>query len=990
MRDRSISETRHVNTNDLLRATCTLFRWPALWPGRRTGEPANRKSWMRMPSLVLPTIAVLLSAGFITHCEAQAQTWIEDSFEDFTDGQLDASGQNVYVSKAGTVRTIHRFDLNGDGYIDLLFNSTHDDYAFIPSTLAEFSGDRKLRTDTLAVEGAISAAIADLNRDGFHDIVFCPSPNGIQRSRQFVRIIWGGEDDWPSHRSGGMLPIHGARALALADLNGDSWPDIVTLNHDAWIPGQPKGNIIRTYWGSEDGFLLSRYRDTGIPAAAALAAGDFDADGHSDIAVAASDGTVHVIWAMKDGGDSPVCDVSKMDLSEKGTACIAAADVDSDGHVDILIGGDTVSIVKGEEGRSWGTVEMVPGLKASHIAVGDVDDDGSSDLVLSHFVQVTAMGGEMTGGTGDANRCVTVLWGGDNGYDPSDVTRLDAPHNIASAIADFDGDGFKDIVCAVHQGKTTYVAESPVFFGAANRRFLRGKEGISSEGAYHVAVVPAVGDQLPRIVVSNSKGGTLREEIPVNLYWGGPDGFDPKRRLKIPFRSGYEATAADFNADGHVDLLLIDAMHGGQGAEDDPWHGANIFWGADGGFDLQRRRTILHEVGAGTSNTADLNRDGFLDIVIGFFERRDKKPTELVIYYGSEKGYVPAHRVAIPCDGRSNSPVIADYDRDGWLDIAVSSFLKDRLHVFWGGPEGFRETRQHGVDIPALIDLEAADLNADGWLDIVACSYHDKVNHHDDSGFSWSINQHNDTGVVLLWGGPRGFRNTNAQWLPGMTTLGPVVADFDADGFLDLFCPHYHAELRRELLPSYLYWGGRKGFHTRRRTNLINDSGADGLAADFDGDGLLDLAVVNHTVHGSHAAAMSKVFYNDGNRFLAPKKIERLPSPGAHWMWNEDMGHIYHRKWEQTYVSSVFEWTGAVTKGRLAFRGKIPGKSKLVFSVRSADTVENLKSARFRDVIDGLFHLAKKDRALQYRATFISDNGDRYPVLDRVVITLAK
>ena len=106
-----------------------------------------------MPSLVLPTIAVLLSAGFITHCEAQAQTWIEDSFEDFTDGQLDASGQNVYVSKAGTVRTIHRFDLNGDGYIDLLFNSTHDDYAFIPSTLAEFSGDRKLRTDTLAVEG---------------------------------------------------------------------------------------------------------------------------------------------------------------------------------------------------------------------------------------------------------------------------------------------------------------------------------------------------------------------------------------------------------------------------------------------------------------------------------------------------------------------------------------------------------------------------------------------------------------------------------------------------------------------------------------------------------------------------------------------------------------------------------------------------------------------------------------------------------------------
>ena len=51
-----------------------------------------------------------------------------------------------------------------------------------------------------------------------------------------------------------------------------------------------------------------------------------------------------------------------------------------------------------------------------------------------------------------------------------------------------------------------------------------------------------------------------------------------------------------------------------------------------------------------------------------------------------------------------------------------------------------------------------------------------------------------------------------------------------------------------EEVPLNLYWGGPDGFRPRRRTALINDSAADGLAADFNRDGLLDLAVVNHTV----------------------------------------------------------------------------------------------------------------------------------------------
>ena len=44
-----------------------------------------------------------------------------------------------------------------------------------------------------------------------------------------------------------------------------------------------------------------------------------------------------------------------------------------------------------------------------------------------------------------------------------------------------------------------------------------------------------------RAVFCNSIGGQHDEAVPLLVYWGGKDGFDPKRVWKIPFHSGYEA-----------------------------------------------------------------------------------------------------------------------------------------------------------------------------------------------------------------------------------------------------------------------------------------------------------------------------------------------------------------------------------------------------------------------------------------------------------------
>ena len=735
----------------------------------------------------------LIAGGYIlivtqnSFAGTRSQTWIEDTFEDFSDGTLDASGQNIYISRDGKIRTIHRFDLNDDGYIDLLFNSTHNDYAFIPASMATVDQNREIKTEQLAVEGSIKAEVADLNRDGYLDVLFCPNPSGIQHSRRFLTIIWGGDDGWPSHRSNGILPVQGVKALAVADLNCDLWPDLVTINSEAWLPGQPEGNIVRVFWGGEQGFLLTRFQDIGVPNAVELASGDFDADGAADIALLRGDNVVQFIWAQKSADNTFKLAPNEIKLPGDGVLSITSADLDLDNELDLVVGTGKkqLYIIKGKSGRDWDNITTISGFDASHVAVGNLDDDKYPDLVLCYFSLQRAAGGEMMGGSSELDKFTYILWGSSKGFSTSHTTKLAAQFNTAAAITDLDGDSQNDVIIAIHQGDETYITESAIFFGKGERQFERSKNGIPSEGAYHVAVAPPEEKQPLRVIISNSRGGNLREEVPLLLYWGGANGFDPNRCSKIPFRSGYEATAGDFNADGFVDLVAIDELHGGQAAESDKYAGANIFWGSENGFDFIGNRTVLTEVNLGTSNIADLNRDGYLDLVLGQFGPGEYgiDSTTLFIYYGAKDGYNRSRRVTILSPGRSNSPMIADYNKDGLLDIAVNSFLKDCIRIFWANSDGFNKNHQTVLNVPGVIDLETADLNQDGYLDLIACSYYDK------------ITQYHDTGVLLFWGSAEGFTPYNAQWLPGITPLGPVVADFDNDGYLDLFNAHYHGEL---------------------------------------------------------------------------------------------------------------------------------------------------------------------------------------------------
>ena len=922
-------------------------------------------------------LMVMLWSALLPEISGQ-QTWVDDRFEDFAKGTLDAGGQNLYISRDGSLRTINQFDLNADGQLDLIFNCTHDTYQMLPATVGWLDESAKPGTQQLNVEGSRSVALGDLNRDGYTDAVFCPNQIGVHHERRHLSIAWGGANGWDASRINGALPMQGAIDVAIADLNDDEYADIAVLGSERWRVDQPAGRIVRVFWGSHDGFELIDRSDLGVAEGVDLAAVDVDGNGRLELAVLSTKGHITLVSAADDAAHAKRPRSHVITLPGKDVTCLTAADWEGRGQMGLVVGtrGQEIYLVGLPSAETDVEVRTFPAGAASHICVGDLDEDGSPDIVLTRFSGARAAGGEQAGADTNASDRIRVLWGQEGDFSPLRATSIPLPYVAATAIGDLDGDNRLDLAVAVHQSDRRFNGTSYFYLGDGQRGFLRVAGGFSTAGTTGVAIAPREQARPPRAIFCNSIGGRADEGVPLLVYWGNRRGFRPDDVWKIPFHSGYEASAADLNADGFVDLIALNSGHAGDAAHADPTLGANIFWGGEDGFDLKARRTVLHEHFLGTSGVADLNRDGYLDLVLEPFAAEPGSTDMLFVYYGSADGFGREQRVAFPSEGYSQEHLIADLNSDGWLDIAVTTRKLHCVRIFWNGPDGFDPQREQRLKIPGPVGVDAADFNGDGHLDLLVGSYNDPL-----AGYR-------DMGNVIFWGGEAGYRTWNAQWLPGFSPLGRSIADLDGDGHLDIFSPQHSGELTREDLACHIYWGSETGFATRQRTTLYCDSVNDSMIGDFNSDGKLDLAVNAHTRHGNHRT-QSRVFYNDGQRFQNPQ-IQRLPTNGPHLMWAADVGHIADRSYRQRYESAVFRLREPAESGRLQWQATQPPQASLTWAVRSAATRDALSRAAWRAVPTAgganPFRLKREDRFLQYRVALNAANGCGYPVVERVEI----
>jgi hypothetical protein len=209
--------------------------------------------------------------------------------------------------------------------------------------------------------------------------------------------------------------------------------------------------------------------------------------------------------------------------------------------------------------------------------------------------------------------------------------------------------------------------------------------------------------------------------------------------------------------------------------------------------------------------------------------------------------------------------IAGDFNNNGHQGLAVSLFQDEAVDILFGNGNGtfaYADTLANAMGQPT-VSLTAADFNADGYLDLVAVNTTDGVSPNpllgyghgafnavseniQVSGISSAAGDFNRDGKLdlVIDGASILLGNGDGTFTQGTTlNVGDyvVVADFNADGKLDLAIA---SSLNNNV--TILLGDGTGSFSTASGSPItVGDQPQAIIAADFNNDGKLDLAVAN-------------------------------------------------------------------------------------------------------------------------------------------------
>lgn len=334
-----------------------------------------------------------------------------------------------------------------------------------------------------------------------------------------------------------------------------------------------------------------------------------------------------------------------------GADSVVIGDIDEDGNPDIVVtnfGGANTSILWGDgTGEFSGSQEWGGGATPANIAAADVDGDGHLDIVV--------VDSNLNGGA------VTILWGNGTRTPPARLNLATAKPASGPAVLDVDGDGRLDIVASWDQ-------QIEVFFNDGARQFHSATFSGGPGGG-----IAAIGQLDGRNGLDLVETGFWVSTISF-LFSDGSGGFLPP--VTLPggvFPSS--GAVGEFTGDANPDVAY--ARRGCFEFPSCPSRGPDgvTILAGDGSGGFTEWGQLATGAAPSSMATSDLNRDGRDDLVVGNFDGNS-----VSVFLGQAGGgFTSLAPVAV--DLGPNGVVVADVNHDGCPDIVTANWNAGSVSV---------------------------------------------------------------------------------------------------------------------------------------------------------------------------------------------------------------------------------------------------------------------------------------------------------------------
>ena len=861
----------------------------------------------------------------------------------------------------------------------------------------------------------------DANGDGHVDLVFPNSHGYDERGPTWIYTQPAARGAQWGRRE---LPNDSGWMSRAADVDGDGFLDLIVVNAENGVTSELDSYV---YWGGPTG-LTGELAVLPTAGAYDVAAVDLTGNGLLDLIMpsawvdhhnAGERRPLHVYLQTRPRVFEAA--TGKFAIPGFGAMSVACEDIDGDGELELVVANyragfehDTDSFLYRRRGSGFAVDAplRLPTHYAMQVALADLDNDGLKEVIFAgghqvkifwnrdghispHAYTVLPIEGTWTMFAEGAARVAAADVDGDGraelliatqrgveirSTDALDQVRQLLPLTYCTWVhaADLDGDERIDLIVSRREDGRSYDTESVVYWNGPEGFSDQRTDRLPTGGAVGCTAADLDGDGRPEVVFNNTMGGPSNNDpdFPLYVYLGGTGGrFDRQRRLELPTGGTNTYIVADLDQDGYADLVCTA-------------DGLRVFHGGPDGLraerytDLRASGQNMHYVQVG-----DFDRNGWLDLLAVAYTHDDKPATmaaSSVIFHGSAQGFSSQRCTSLPTFTKGNARV-ADLDGSGWLDV-ICYDVRGYLALYHGGPHGFSELRMSRIPLHIggpgnVAAINCADLTGNGYLDliVVVMGHYTRI----------------DSGFFILYGGPDGYSQERAEFhRTEASSILLTVADVNRDGHLDLLVPAYSTPSSR-VLPAHIYWGTPAGIDYDRPTVIDCDASCAFQVVDTTGNGYRDVFAVCHRTDLGHR--VDSLLFNNGPNGLDLDNPTRLPGMGPHLSTPRDFGNAFTREPCERYRSPVCELAGRRPQ-RVEWIANTPPRTAVELQLRWAASRAKLETAPWHGAngpgstfrtSGAVVGFRGEQRWLQYQATLTSFDGCNTPSLREVTIEFA-